>query len=366
MFTIIDRLLFREVFKAFGLIVGMLAMVLVANNLVKLLGKVAAGLLAQDVLFTLVGLELLKTLGALVPPAFFFSVIWVLGRMYRDSEMVALEAAGIGTLRVYRAFMLAALPLALAVTYLVMYILPWAKTYIEEVKLQYQASSDVTGLRPGQFYEFSRGDAVVFTEKATAGGGLSGIFVQHRQNSKLGVVTADHAYQLTDPQNGERYIVLREGRRYQGNPGSGDFAVGRFEEYALRIPQAEVVARTLPLNARPWQELWRSDGLAERAELQYRLSLPLGVLAFALVSVPLARSMPRQGVYGRLGLAILVYFVFMNLQRVAERWMGNGTTPAWLGMWWVPILMVLVAGLVILTDSHWFAKRWQRLRRACT
>ncbi len=94
--------------------------------------------------------------------------------------------------------------------------------------------------------------------------------------------------------------------------------------------------------------------------------LPLGVLAFALVSVPLARSMPRQGVYGRLGLAILVYFVFMNLQRVAERWMGNGTTPAWLGMWWVPILMVLVAGLVILTDSHWFAKRWQRLRRACT
>ena len=361
MFTLIDRLLFREVFKALLLILGVLIVILLANNLVRLLGKVAAGLMGQDVLLALTGIELLKSLGFLVPPAFFFSILWVLGRMYRDSEMVALEAAGVGILRIYRPFLAAALPLALAVTWLVMYVLPWAKTYSEQVKAEFRASGEVTGLRPGQFNEFSSGEVVVYTEAATPAGGLRGIFVQHRQHGKLGIVTADEALQRTDPETGERYIVLTKGRRYEGNPGSGDFAIGEFQEYALRIPTAEALDEdALPLSARSWRELRSSDDLAERAELQYRLSFPLAVLAFAVVSVPLARSLPRQGVYGRLGLAVLVYFVFMNLQRVAARWMELGTTPEWLGMWWVPSLMVLVAGLVLFTDSPWFARLWRR------
>lgn len=362
MISIIDRLLFREVFKALTLILGVLLIILLANNLVRLLGKVAAGLLGKDVLLSLVALELLKTLGFLVPPAFFFAILWVLGRMYRDSEMVALEAAGIGTLRIYRAFLIAALPLAVGVAGLVMYVLPWAKTHAEQLRAEYQASGEVTGLRPGQFNEFSRGDIVVYTERSSPGGGLGGLFVQHRRQGELSVVTADTAFERTDPDSGERYMVLSAGRHYQGNPGTADFAIGSFLEYALRIPKAEPVTGRLPLSARPWHELWHSDKLKERAELQYRLSFPLAVLAFVLVSVPLARSLPRQGVYGRMGLAVLVYFVFMNLQRLAERWMENAVTPVWLGMWWVPLLMAVVAGLVMVWDSHWWAGLWRRRR----
>ena len=67
--------------------------------------------------------------------------------------------------------------------------------------------------------------------------------------------------------------------------------------------------------------------LTHRAELQFRLSLPLAVLAFTLVAVSLARTTPRQGIYGRLGAAVVIYFVFMNLQRVSERWFETGLSP---------------------------------------
>jgi lipopolysaccharide export system permease protein len=118
----------------------------------------------------------------------------------------------------------------------------------------------------------------------------------------------------------------------------------------------------LHISARNWRELWQSEDPAYQAELQYRLSLPLAVLAFTLVAVPLARSVPRQGIYGRLGIAVLVYLVFMNLQQLGERWMENGVTPHWLGMWWVPALLAMAAVLVLLFDSpRW--RVWLRRRR---
>ena len=59
-----------------------------------------------------VGLELVRALGLIIPPALFFSILWVLGRMYRDSEMVALAASGVGYARLFRSVLIAAVPLA--------------------------------------------------------------------------------------------------------------------------------------------------------------------------------------------------------------------------------------------------------------
>jgi len=86
----------------------------------------------------------------------------------------------------------------------------------------------------------------------------------------------------------------------------------------------------------------------------------LALLAFGVLAVPLARSPPRSGVYGRLIFAVLIYFTFMNMQHIAEKWLEDGVLPGWMGMWWLPVLMVLVAGLIMLVDSNWFALRRRR------
>ena len=363
MLSILDRLLFREVVKALALILAVLVLVLLANSLVRVLGMVAAGSLGHDVMFMLVGLELIKASGFLIPPAFFFAILWVLGRMYRDGEMAALQGAGVGTLRVYRAFLLSTLPLALIVGLLVMSARPWAKAIEKQIKAEQASSAGITGVRPEQFNEFSRGDLVVYTERAGPDGALAGIFLQHRRHGELGLVTAERAYQSYDPGTGLRYVVLADGYRYEGRPGDGGWVAGEFGEYAVRLPDVRFDREALPTGARSWRELAASEEPEDRAELQYRLSFPLAVIAFAVVSVPLSRSLPRQGVYGRLSLAVLIYFIFMNLQRIAIQWIEQGVTPAWLGMWWLPALMAAVAGVMILFDSMWFQVRWRRWRR---
>jgi lipopolysaccharide export system permease protein len=363
MMGIIDRMLLREIFKTLLVVVVVIAVLLLSNLLVRYLGKAAAGALNTDVLLMVVGLELVRALGLIIPPAFFFSVLWVLGRMYRDSEMVALAASGFGYSRIFRSVLLAALPLAALVLLLVMELLPWAKGYVSQLRAMEASTADISGLKPGRFNEFSRGGLVVFTERrAEDGSELGGVFVQDRQHGKLGLVTAETAYQRTDPDTGERFIILTEGRRYEGTPGQLDYLVGRFDEYAVRIPTAETDSAQISESSKPWQELIASDDPEDHAEFHYRLSVPLALLAFGILAVPLARSPPRSGVYGRLIFAVLVYFTFMNMQHVAENWLEDGVLPGWLGMWWLPLLMVLFAGLLIVVDSNWFVMQFRRWR----
>lgn len=355
---IIDRLLLSEILKTLAVIVLVIVLLLLSNVMVRYLGKAAIGALGTDVLLIVVGLEVVKALGLIIPPAFFFSVLWVLGRMYRDSEMVALAASGFGYPRLLRSVLLTALPLAALVLLLVMELLPWARGEVLQLRAEQASRMDISGVRPGRFNEFNDGDVVVYTERlAEQGFRLKGVFVQDRQHGKLGLVTAENAYQTVDPETGERFVILTDGHRYEGTPGQLDYVVGRFEEYALRIPTFDNTTLRTSHRAKPWRELLGSDDPKDMAELHYRLSAPLALLAFGLLAVPLARSAPRSGVYGRLIFAVLLYFTFLNMQHVAENWLEDGVIPAWLGMWWLPLIMALVAGLLLLIDSNWFAMR---------
>jgi len=358
---LIDRLLLSEILKTLLVVLLVIMLILLSNTLVRYLGMAARGLLGTDILMLVVGLELVKALGLIVPPAFFFAVLWVLGRMYRDSEMVALAASGFGHARIFKAVLMAALPLSLLVALLVLQVLPWARGHVAQLQAEQASTADISGVRAGRFNEFSRGGLVVYTEKLDEKGfELGGVFVQDRQQGQLGIVTAQKAFQATDPETGERFVILTDGHRYESEPGGLAYRIGRFDEYAVRIPTLETGVIRLPQSAKPWRELLASDAPRDYAELQYRLSMPLALLAFAVLAVPLARSPPRAGIYGRLTVAVLLYFTFMNLQRLAERWLEDGSIPAWLGMWWLPLLMLGVAGLIVLFDSNWF---WVQRRR---
>ena len=62
------------------------------------------------------------------------------------------------------------------------------------------------------------------------------------------------------------------------------------------------------------------------------------VVSLLLLAVPLSRSTPRQGRYGRLVIAILLFVIYYNLLGTAKVWVGDGSVPPVIGLWWVPAL----------------------------
>jgi len=353
MISVLDRYLLREVLKTLLAFMLVLVLVILATSFIRYLQKVAAGDVAAHIILKLVGLEMLRNLSILVPPAFFFAILFTLARMHQDNEIVALEACGVGPWRMFRSVLVASVPVALLVAWLAMRVLPWGNQMLYVVKQAAKgAAAELALIEPGRFNEYSRGDLVFYLETLdTQTRTMTNIFVQDREHGKLGLVSAASGHTEVDPSTGDTYLILLNGRRYEGEVGSGEYRIGSFKEYGVRLAQAEsspVAARRKELSTR---ELMASTSVKDLAEAQYRLAQPLTVLAFALLSVPLSRSRPRQSVLGRMILAFLVYFVFLNLSGISQNLMEDGVTPQALGMWWVPLLMTLVAAALMLADT---------------
>jgi len=131
MLPLIDRYLLQEIFKSLAAIILVLLLIFMGSTFIKLLQQVSVGDLNATLLFKMLGLEMFRFLGRLVPPAFFFAVLYAVGRMYRDSEITAMEACGVGGTRLFRGIMIASLPVILLVAWLAMVVAPWSARLIE-------------------------------------------------------------------------------------------------------------------------------------------------------------------------------------------------------------------------------------------
>ncbi|MES9874358.1 MAG: LPS export ABC transporter permease LptF [Candidatus Sedimenticola sp. PURPLELP] len=353
MLPIIDRYILREVAKAFFAIVTVLLLIVVTNSFIKILQEAAAGGLSNDVLIEMLGLEVLQVLGPITPPAFFFAILFTLGRMYRDSEMTAMSASGVSTFRIFRSFVIAALPISLLVAWLTLDLLPWVNHSKEVIRQsQDDASQEIAASVAGRFNESSKGDLIFYAEEMSEDRTrLRNVFIQNRQHGRSGLITAPEGYQYIDPDTGDLFLVLTRGVRYEGKPGDGDYSVGEFDKYAFRLDSGAEEGEPFPVKALSSSELMASDDIHKRSEFEYRLMFPFAVIVFTLLSIPLSKSLPREGIYGRLVLAILFYFVFLNLQAVSANWMVSGTTASWLGRWWVHPFMLFLGFLVVIYKS---------------
>ena len=87
--------------------------------------------------------------------------------------------------------------------------------------------------------------------------------------------------------------------------------------------------------------------------------LLLSTTVLALLAVPLSRSQPRQGRYGRLAIGLLVFIIYFNLLSAGKAWIEKGSMPVAAGLWWAHGLMLLLALTLLAVQNGWY----RRLRR---
>ena len=140
-------------------------------------------------------------------------------------------------------------------------------------------------------------------------------------------------------------IVALRGKMMQKLPAGGMLSV--------RLPEAETGPASL--ESRPTLDLLRATSLKERAELHWRIALPVMAVALTLLAVPLSRLRPRQGRYSRVWVAVVIYFIYVSLASAAKVWIERGTLPEALGLWWVHAVVAALAAIVILWPG-WIAR----------
>lgn len=344
MFRILDRYIFREVAQTWFAVTSVLLMILLTNQFARVLGDVAKDKLPKDAVFQVIGLTGLQYMTILVPIALFLSILLALGRLYADSEMPAMMACRVGPGGIYRPLLWLTLPLVIGVAWLAVDVGPRAMTAIERVGLEARRQADLASIEPGKFVTGNNEATVVYAEEVTGPGRVEKVFLQYlAESGEIEVVVAERGEQRDSEDPNMRFFVLYDGRRYMGVPGSAAFTVMEFAEHGIPYRLPEVSDPQPEAHSMPTSALFSSSDPEEIAELHWRIGVPVATFILAVIAVPLSRSQPRQGRYGRIAIGLLVFIIYFNLLSAGRTWVEQGVVAPVVGMWWVHALMLAVA-----------------------
>lgn len=362
---IIDRYLAREVLQTFLAVLLVLLLIFMGRYFALYLADASAGEISGEIVFQMLFLRTLTSLSVIIPFGLFVSVLLAFGRLYKDSEMTAMAACGVGPAQVLKTVFLIAVLCSVLVTGLSLWATPWAHEKALQVREQAQAGTAFESVAAGQFTKIGSSEQVFYVEELSEDRRqLHNVFIQaHTADGQLDVFSARSGYQYVDAKSGARYLVLVDGYRYQGLPGSVDFKVYQYQKNAVRLDEQNVAPLQRTHWAVPSHDLWESARPSDKAELQWRYSMPLATVLLAILAVLLSRTSPRQGRFAKLFIAILIFVTYYNSLGVAMSWVQRGVVSATLGLWWVhAILLVLV---VILAIRYWGARwLWGRILRS--
>lgn len=351
---IVFRYLSREVLVTLSAVSAVLLVIIMSGRFIKYLAQAASGVLDPGVLFMIMGFRLPGFMQLILPLGLFLGILLAYGRLYLESEMTVLAATGMSQQRLLWMTMAPATLVALLVTWLSLGLAPQGAAQVSMIVNQQDALTEFDTLVPGRFQALRDGTRITYTETLSDDRALlGGVFISEKRMSQNGakdpgisVLVAEKGRQEVKA-DGRRYLILENGYRYDGNPGEANYRAIKYDTYGALLPKPEISEEVTDREAIPTRDLFGSDNPRYKAELQWRLALPLLVFIVTLIAVPLSRANPRQGRFLKLLPAILLYMAYLTILIAARGALERGKIPMSLGLWWVHLLFLSI-GLLLL------------------
>ncbi|HTN48980.1 MAG TPA: LPS export ABC transporter permease LptF [Burkholderiaceae bacterium] len=354
---IFRRSIVTELTSTASAVFTVLFSILFSVGLVRILGQAAGGRVDNQAVFQLLALTSLTWLPVVLTLTLFISILMALSRAYRDSEMVVWFASGQSLLAWLTPVLRFSWPIFIAVGLLAMFVTPWSLGQIDELRQSFSRRDDVSRVAPGRFIESGGADRVFFVESVNfEDSQVRNVFVSMRSQGREGVIVAAKGEIEVAP-NGDRYLVLENGRRYEGRPGSAEYRTMEFDRYSIRLearpdrPLSERNART-----KTAAELWAEPTSFARGEFMWRIGMPIAAFIVTLLAIPLAYTNPRVGRSFNLIIAVLVFAIYMNMLSTVQGWVAQERLSFGIGVWVVHAVVLLL--VVALFARRVYLQRW--------
>lgn len=340
---IFQRALRRELTSTAGAVFTTLFTITITVMLIRVLGQAAKGRVDSGDVMALIGFYALGYLPIILILTGFISVLLVVTRSYRDSEMVVWFASGNSLLSWVGPVLSFGLPLVLLTGFLSFYATPWANQQSVEFRERFQQREDIARVSPGRFQESSSSNRVFFVEGvADDASKVKNVFVHTVKDGQTSIVVANEGTVKFDDQ-GEKFVLLQNGRRYDGTPSTPFFDLMQFESYGIRV-----VSRTMPFigdrpaRSQPTSVLLKENTRSHRGELLWRIALPLMCMLLMLMAIPLGFVNPRGGRSANLMIALFLFVFYSNMISVLQASVMRGKL-SFIAGWWPIHLLALLA-----------------------
>lgn len=374
---LIDRYILREVFSHTLLGTLVFTFVFFVPEMVHLMELLVRHTTTWSDVGTLFLCTFPGILSFTLPMGLLVGVLLGLGRLSADSELIAMNAVGMGPKRLLAPLGLLAVSFTALTALLTIWVGPESvRTYrtLQGRVVSSQASFEV---QPRVFDERFPHLVLYVQDVSAVATHWRGVFLAStdpQEDSRL--TLAEDAIVIADPQQGKLELHLRDGSLHEVNVGDPDHymlsafgqrdwpidAVDAGSEQAPPLTLAELSTASLLKGQLPARVSGRPLlPVDARSELQRRFAFPVACIAFTMLAIPLA-SRPRRG--GRAGgimvglLVVCAYYVLLTFGAGLAR---SGIVPVWVGGW-MPNILVAAVGLALfprmgrIASEGWIAR----------
>lgn len=353
--SLIDRYVFKEWAIGFALTLGVIVGILILQNMYDSLPDLLNTQASFGEIAFYYGLSLPAYLPAILPIAFLVSLLFSLGSLHRNNEIVAMRASGASLFRISRYLWIAGLFLSLLLLYLTASLVPktveQSRTFLENLEYAAAEAQQSNRSNVGMLYNLgfdNRKDGRLwfmnrFSERAWLGSGVN-VHTRGADGNELSRISAREAY--FDDTN--EHWVFVDGRELLLDPETGDPL--RTLPFKERVFDSfnEDPSLMLALHKRPKElslfELRRiiesvspEDNPKVNAYLVRYLSLfaaPFSCLVVVGMAVPFAvagvRTSPMIGVSKCIGFFAIFYVLISIASILGERQIIPALLAAWL------------------------------------
>jgi lipopolysaccharide export system permease protein len=357
--VIIFRYLTKEVLvNAFAVCFALL-LIFLSLRFVNLLAGAAAGKYAVDVLFEMIFYRMPGFVQIILPLGFYIAILLAYGRLYVESEMVVLFACGVSQRQLLGITLVPAAFIAFLVALFTFWLGPAGSEHYARILDEQKNRSEFDILNAGRFQNIGQGQTVTYVQQIVENHTrLNDVFIARDGSSQSAptVMLARHGEQLDNPEYGQRYLVLKDGYQYKGQPGTAEFRITHFASYGQYMPPVVLSGDYAnETDAKSTAELFKSTDQAQRTALQWRISLPVMVFIVTILAVPFSRTNPRQGRYLKMLPAFLIFVFYFIFLSTIKGLMEQGKWSIFPGLW-------VVHGAFLALG--WLLFNWDRLSQS--
>ena len=349
----LDSYIFRQILGPFLFFVLVFTGVIWLTQSLRVIDTVVNNGQSARVFLEFTALLLPLVLSIVLPVSVFAAVLFAVNRLFTDSEIVVMMAAGLSGRSLLRAVVVFSL-LVMAVVYLItLYLMPAAQREMRARLTEIRGDVAAAFVREGAFLSPVNGVTIYMRETGRSGE-MFGVFVQdERDPTQVVTYTAERALLVRD--QGEVRLVMFNGIAQSAKKSASDnLSILRFERLSYDLTQLN---RPGPARFRKPSEMFLPELFAItpeqavprsigdfRAEGHEALSGPLYVLALPMLAVAfvISAGFRRQGFTGRI-LAAAVAGLALRLVGMAAKSAVSGAPALWPAMYAPPVIGVVIA-----------------------
>ena len=263
--------------------------------------------------------------------------------------MIVWLSSGLSLSKLVKPIIYFSIPTILLIGFLSLLVSPWAVQKVEEYKNGLKTRDEFLAISPGIFKESKSDNRILYVEGfSELGNTVNNVFIQSYQNGKLGVMVSSKGKRYTN-EKGENYIVLLDGKRYEGGRETEEFTTVKYKEYGILIEKdipslSAASARVSKMEAKKTIELIGNlSNKKFQAEFLWRLSLPISTFILILIAIPLSFNNPRSGRSMNIVSAILIFVIYNNAVSISNSLIATGQLSIWIGSWLSHFIFLSIA-----------------------